>query len=309
MMETTLPFIGITLYPFGLFVALGALSGCLMLLWLSRKDKPLGDAAVLTMVLAFPLGLVLSRALYCASDINFRLVASFRNALDVSTGGFSLFGLLLGIFLSALLAARIMRVSKLRLMDLLPPAIMLFILFERIGEQFTSLGISRPLVTGLLDNTFLALNDTYGAYLKTWLLEAVAAAVLIPVLLRDLKRQNGAGSTLLLWMLLFGATQTVMESLRYDGHMRFSFIGLQQVLAFVLFAGAVIAACVRSMKTPHSKALPIITLVILALVFAGLIGLEFLIDRSQINKALLYILYAIMMAGPVFLAIRLRNRR
>ena len=36
MMKTTLPYIGITLYPFGLFVALGALSGCLMLLWLSR---------------------------------------------------------------------------------------------------------------------------------------------------------------------------------------------------------------------------------------------------------------------------------
>ena len=304
----SLQFIGLKVYPFGLLTALGALSACLMLLWLTRKDKRINDAAVLSMLLAVPLGLILSRALYCVSDINFRLVASFRNALRLSTGGFSMFGALLGIFLSLLLASSVLRTNRQRMMDLMSPAVMVFILFERLGEQFTMLGISRPLVTGLLNNTFLAFHDTYGVYLKTWLLEAIVAAVLVIVLLHSLGRQKKAGNTFLLWMLLFGSTQTIMESLRYDGHMRFSFIGLQQVLAFTLFAIAVIVCAVRVLKMHVPRALPITTLTALALVLGGVIGLEFLIDRSQINKALLYILYVTMMAIPVFLAIRLRNR-
>ena len=109
-------------------------------------------------------------------------------------------------------------------------------------------------------------------------------------------------------MLLFGASQTILESLRYDGHMRFSFIGLQQVLSAFLFGIAVIIFALRALKQNKGDKLAKSVLILLGVVVAGAIGIEFLIDRSQINKALLYGVYILWMALPVGLSLQLKKR-
>lgn len=299
-------FWGIQIYAYGLYLMAGTLlfAG---LIWILAKRDRVQDAALLGTAIGLPLALVFSRGLYCLADSNFYAVASLKNALSITSGGMSMFGALAGMLLGLALASWLTMSKLSSLLDAFAPSAMAFIALARLGERHTALGISRPLVTGLLNNTFLAYSDTYDAYLKTWLLEAIAAALLCLVLVLIRSKAKRKGDTFLLWMLLFGASQTILESLRYDGHMRFSFIGLQQVLSAFLFGIAIIVFSLRCMKQGGKGKLPVIALVLLGITVAAAIGLEFLIDRSAINKALLYLVYIVVMAVPAGLAIHMQK--
>lgn len=67
------------------------------------------------------------------------------------------------------ISARLGGLKKAEWLDVITPSLFLFIAVARLGEQYTSLGISRPLVTGVLDHTFLAVRDEFDAYLRTYL--------------------------------------------------------------------------------------------------------------------------------------------
>ncbi len=108
---------------------------------------------------------------------------------------------------------------------------MAFLIPARLGEGYTMLGLSRPLTLDALANSFLARQESYGKFLRTYLLEAAVALALLVVLVRALRQKKKDGHVFLLGCLLYGITQTLMESLRLDGHLRFSFVGLQQVLS------------------------------------------------------------------------------
>lgn len=295
-------FLGIILYWYGLYLMLGTLFGLAVFL-MAAKQRALYDRALVAAAWMLPLALIVSRLLYCLTDSNFGAIASFRNVFRLTTGGLSMFGAIFGMVLALRIAAPKQKEAFGKLLDCFAPALMWFIFFERLGERFTALGISRPLVTGLLDNTFLAFRDTYDVYLKTWLLEAAAALILFVVLYRALRAAHRDGDVFLLGMLLFGTTQILFESLRYDSHMRFSFTGLQQVLSAVVYGVAIILLSLKAKKARPDSKLPILAPALLAVAIPGALGIEFLIDRSSINKALLYALYALLLAAPARLAL------
>ncbi len=304
-----LSFLGLELYAYGLYVALGCALAGLLLWWLSRGEEGLKNAAALSCLLSPVLGLALARALYCLADINFQQVASFSNALTLTTGGFAMFGALLGAVLGALIAAKVARQPAVRWLDILTPALFLFIALARLGEGYTSLGISRPLITGVLDDTFLAYRDEYDAYLRTYYLEAVTALVLCLLTLRELRRSVlTQGSVALTGALTFGITQTLYESLRYDGHLRFSFVGLQQVLAVVLFSLTLIYLAIRLLRQKRDRRLAILSLILLPVILGAVLGIEFMIDRSQISKWLSYLAYVLVLLLPLGLGLGMIKR-
>ena len=135
-----------------------------------------------------------------------------------------------------------------RMLDLLSPALAAFLVPARLGEGFTTLGISRPLTTSWLTDSFLASRDAYDSYLRTYLLEAATALILAVFLIRMLRRNVKEGLVFSSFCLLYGVTQTLMESLRYDGHLRYGFIGVQQVLSAALFGVTLIALSVRALR-------------------------------------------------------------
>ncbi len=294
-------FLGIMIYRYGLYLMLGTLFALTVFLTTAGR-RAVYDKALAASAWMLPLALIFSRLLYCLTDSSFGAIASFRNVFRLTTGGLSMFGALLGMMLAIRIAAGRQKEAFSKLLDCFAPAVMWFIFFERLGERFTALGISRPLVTGLLDRTFLAFHDTYDVYLKTWLLEAAAALILFAVLYRLLRAAHRDGDVFLTGMLLFGATQILFESLRYDSHMRFGFTGLQQVLSAVLYGVAIIQMSLKAKKARPASILPAVTLVLLAVAVLGALGIEFLIDRSSIDKALLYALYALLLAVPASLA-------
>ena len=195
------------------------------------------------------------------------------------------------------------------LLDLLVPSLLLFIAFARMGEQYTELlGRSRPLVIEGLKSSFLAVSDGYDAYLKTYMLEAATALVLFFATLCVLRHPLPCGDTLLIGMLLLGCTQVLWESLRFDAHMRQSFISMQQILYAFMFAAPLLIYAARAGGHRRSKKPLIAAIILLVLLTAAIIVLEFMIDRSGINRLLLYLIYALLLCLPAVMALIFRKR-
>jgi prolipoprotein diacylglyceryltransferase len=216
-------------------------------------------------------------------------------------------GALTGACLGALLTAKILKVRIPKIMDLILPSLMVFIAIARLGEGYTFLGISRPLVDNAFNHTFLVKFDT-DFYLRTYLLESAAAAALFFALFRLNRKQHRDGDTALKGMLYFGVSQTLMESLRYDGHMRFEFIGAQQVFCVLLIAAVTMTASVRLLKQGGKKLFPWIAICGLPVLAGLLIGLEFMIDRSGISRYILYAAYGLVLACQGIVTSILINR-
>ena len=301
----SLPVFGTRIYAYGLTLMLGCWLAIILLWRLSSRQERLVRAAAFTSLFALPLGFALARVMYCLLDPVFRPILTLSNLLNVHTGGFAMYGALTGAVLAALIGARLGNAGKMRMLDLLSPALAVFLVPARLGEGFTTLGISRPLTTSWLTDSFLASRDTYDSYLRTYLLEAATALILAVFLTRMLRQNKKEGLVFSSFCLLYGITQTLMESLRYDGHLRYGFIGVQQVLSAALFGLTLIALAVRALRGKGGKRLPILALVALPLVLAALVGVEFLIDRSEQGKLFSYSLYLPLLALPAVMGMRL----
>ena len=305
----TFVILGQSVYIYGLFLSIACLLAGSLLLLKTRKTTPRQkNAAALTCLLSPMLGLFFARLVYVAAEVNFAPFLSFQNAVNLRLGGLSMYGALIGAVLGALISARLGGLKKAEWLDMITPSLFLFIAVARLGEQYTTLGISRPLVTGVLDKTFLAIRDDFDAYLRTYLLESMAAIILCATCFLYNKKQRRAGDVFLFGALLFGASQTLFESLRFDAHIRFSFIGLHQVLSAALFSGVMIFLAVRLIKQKSHQRLAVLSLSLILPVLGAIIGIEFMIDRSQVNKWLSYAIYAAVLLIPCCLGLSMLKR-
>ncbi len=300
---------GVSVYQFGLWVALGALLavGILVLLALHRK-APASEAA-LEAVLCLGLGLVMSRLFFGVMDATLGQVMPLWAMTRLNTGGYSLYGALAGACLGMWITARVTRGSTAVHLDALAPAFMIFTAFERFAEQYIEeFGLSRGLVTSLFAHPWIAVADDYDTwFLMTWRIECAIALILFVILLIDAFRKHRPGHTFFKMMLLFGGTQIIMESLRYDQHMTIrSFVRMEQVLSMVLLGTALIILAVRRLRSAGSnRALPIAALVSIPVVTGLAVAIEFMIDRTDISRILLYIVFIALVAVPVTLGFRL----
>ncbi len=305
----TFVILGQTVYIYGLFLSVACLlAGSLLLLKTRKTTSRQKNAAALTCLLSPMLGLFFARLVYVAAEVNFAPFLSFQNAVNLRLGGLSMYGALIGAVLGALISARLGGLKKAEWLDMITPSLFLFIAVARLGEQYTTLGISRPLVTGVLDHTFLAVRDEFDAYLRTYLLENAAAIILCAACFVYNKKQRRAGDVFLFGALLFGASQTLFESLRFDAHIRFSFIGLHQVLSAALFSGVMISLAVRLIKQKSHQGLAVLSLSLILPLLGAIIGIEFMIDRSQVNKWLSYAIYAAVLLIPCCLGLSMLKR-
>ena len=304
--SATLILLGKQAFAYGAMVMLGCWLALAVLFFLSRKDEILHRAAAITAILALPLGFVLARLAFALLDPNFAPLLTLKNLFKVSYGGYAFYGALAGALIAGLIGARSAGVKKSKALDLVALAVLAFLVPARLGEGFTALGVSRPLTTEFLINSFLARRDEYDAYLRTYLLEAVIAAVLLVILLKVDHKLVSEGQVFTLCCMRFGVSQTRRESLRYDGHLRYSFVGVQQVLSAALFSVTIIVLAIRLLKArPHSRLLPILALISVPVVLLAIVGVEFLIDRSELGKLFSYALYLAVLAIPVTLGILL----
>lgn len=300
-------FLGVEVYAFGLYVALGMALGLTVLALLIRREKWKAGCVPLIGVLTLGCGFLVSRLFYGLMDDALGRPLPPWAMLRFNTGGYSMVGAMLGACMGAILAARLQKLSTPRLLDLLAPALLLFAACERLGEGYIDeFGVSRTLTDTLLEGSFLTVKSGFGWRLTTYLLESFAALILALVLLRDLKPGRRKGDTFILFLVLYGACQILLESLRYDRHMTVkAFVKLEQVMAMLMLAAGVITLALRAWRTRRGLAIAALCSIAAA---TGLgVAIEFMIDRTQISHYVLYLCFLIVVAVPVWLALLLRK--
>lgn len=284
---------GVDVYAYGLFVAIGVLA-CLVYLAINGKKTLKTGTAPLMALCMVAGGFLLSRLMFVFLDGSMRNYVTLNGLLYIRGGGYSMYGALLGAVLAALTVGKVRGENLKKVLDLAVPGLLLFVLFARLGEKFTDIGISRPLlrVPDAL-KVFVTVGE-YDSYISTYLLESIAALMLyvMCICIKAKKRPDGTAANLT--MMVFAAVQTLLESLRFDQHMKFSFVGVQQVLSMVLLIAMVLFFAIRLAKKDYLIA----SIVYLVCLMGAVVALEFLIDRSGLSRTVLYSVYAVLLALP-----------
>ncbi len=294
-------------YTFGMVIALGTLlfSGCFAL---EMKKRKLLSGFPLCACFAVLCGFVLGRLFFCLLDQSFLADRPLSDILHPDYGGFSMIGALFGAAAGILAGCHLQKLPFKPAFDAAAPGMLLFVFGSRFGEWGSEeLGLSRPMRTEFLMGTFL---DSDG-YMKVYLLEILAALVLLLITLCVLRKRYTHGGVMLGGMMLFGGTQVILESLKHDGHMSFGFVGIQHVLSYLILVLALILLAVP-MWNSGKKKLARGTMLLVVPFAAACVLIEFLLDRTPVSRWLLYAAYVLLMlilCGMGFSMLRERERK
>ena len=297
---------GVRVYAFGLYVLLGTICSMITLGLLARSQQFRPGTAPLMALLAMVAGIIFSRLTFCLLNQELGQMTPVSFWPQLAGGGWSMFGLIGGVFLGGWIAARIMKERTARVLDVLSVSLLPVVIAERIAEnRIEDFDISRALDSELLAKSFLAVGEDEPC-LATYYVAAAAALVLFIILLIRISRRRKDGDTAIAFLLLFGAGAIVLESLRYDRFLSISFVGLQQILAAVMLAVGVVLAFVRGRK--RKPRLAIAALISVPLMIGIVLGLEFALDRTTWNKMLIYAAMILTVGAPALMGLQLLNK-
>lgn len=277
-----------TLYWYSIVLALSAAAGiCAFMACCSHVGiHPLWAAA--SALLAVALSLVFSRLIYwyCRPD-SFR---SFGEALsDPSSGKRALAGVFLGCSLGAAVLGR-WAGGLPRLLDCMSVAGCGAIFLGRLGNFFTSAARGQILTEMTwLPWAYPVMNATSGELeyrFATFLFQSIIAGGLFVALAilffsRRTKKFLSGGDLTLLFLMVHGASQVILDSTRYDSlYLRSNgFVSMVQILAAVALGVSIILAAVRAVKANGLKKWMVAAWIILAGLF-GLAGyMEYYVQR------------------------------
>ena len=245
----------LTIYPYGVALAVAALV-CLLIM-LAREKKELKPGTVSWFALTAPvLGVVFGRIGYFLVSIRWFLSRGAETFFQFTEGGYMLYGVMIGIVLAAFLTARITKQKTATVLDAAAAPFALFTALARGAEYFAGVGLG-DYIEEWFDPEFgrtMFPTENYGFFLRfpfgvtdeygdwrfaVFMLEAVAALVLAICLFRGTYRKSGTRA--LLFLGWYASLQTVLESLRLDLELRWGFVKVNQLL--VLPALAIVTVC------------------------------------------------------------------
>lgn len=298
---------GIRVYAFGLYVSIGTLFAVVVLGLAGKLLSLKKGTALLTACLSVLFGMLVSRITFCLLNQELGSMTPLPYWPQVNGGGWSLFGMIAGIYLAGWISAKLMKDRTDAVLDALSLSVLLVIAAERIGEsRIEDFDISRPLDSTFLAGSFLATGGDEPC-LATYYLAAIVASVLFIALAFIMCKKEREGNLTIRFLLLFGAASIITESLRYDRFLSVSFVGLQQVAAAIMLAIGVCLS-IKYASSPKSV-LAIAAVISLPLMVGAVIGLEFALDRTTWNKILIYVLMIISVSIPATLGLILMNQK
>lgn len=303
-----IPLFGTEVYAFGLYCAIGAACAITALVIICRYLKIRALSALLTGLLGLLLGAFFSRLLYCLLNFELGEMMPVSSWHQITTGGWTMGGMVGGVMLAAWAGSRITKEKPLRMLDAVSAALPLMIAAERLGEsRIEGFDVSRPFRDGFRFIGFLTVTDELESRVATFRLAAILAIILFLILIFLLARRDRRdGDILILFMMLCGAGAVVLESLRDDHHLEYSFVHFQQILAAVMWIWSVILAGRRAGR--GSIRLFVITIVCMLAAVGICIAIEFAFDRTVISHVLLYMIMIAALSVPIVLGLVLLSR-
>ncbi len=187
-------------------------------------------------------GLFFARLVYCMVRYEYM----FHNAMDgaylgllpffyIDQGGLSLPGLLLGVWGTLFVDAKVRRIPAGRQLDAATLPLAVFVTIARWGKILSGQGYGGVVETPWLCFFPFAIQDTYGDwFIAVFALEGLVALLILGRLLYLRRKPLAAGDLYLYFLIPLYAAQIFLESLHQDDYLRLEsngFIRINQVLA------------------------------------------------------------------------------
>ncbi len=283
---------GVPIYGYSIILCLSIIAGLSLTALSQRKRNLPKDTALRYGLWALPLAVAGARIFYCLVRLDYVLYEQdWTFIFSLWKGGFALYGALLGSYLAALLFSKAAKLKAADVLDCIAPGAALVIAGARFAEAFTTQGVGRLVEAESLQFFPFAVQNTYGDWvMPIFFYEGLAALLICLTVYKHLKRKNEkAGNTALLFLLLFGASQVLLESMREDDFLRWGFVKVSQLMSIglVLTVASIFGARVIAKK----KAAPLLTAAGFLTLAAGVgacVFIEFALDKSSIPNMYLY---------------------
>lgn len=252
------------IYWSAVVIVLGIAAWFCLSMALYRGDGGRGSAMWLVLALGTVLSVLFCRAIhwYC----NAEQYESFAAAMtDYSTGSYCLPGMLLGVLLAGLLAAKLRFAdSAAELFDALAPGAALGIALFRLSALFNSscrgsIAITPELLHRLPFTSEVAVSASTTEYrLATFFIQFILMLVLTAVLVAFfLRRRNEPkkwgkqrGYVAGLFLAVYSAMEIILDSTRYDSSVLRSngFVSVVQIVSAITIVVILVVYCRRSVK-------------------------------------------------------------
>ena len=236
---------------FTLYGALCALSMmallCIAFLVLKRKGAGY-DAFIRFAVLAIPFAFLGSRIAFCLSNLSYYLetISMPEMMLHVQDGGASMTGAMAGVILAAVIAAKWCRLPAGTMLDAAAFGMPVALIIERLAEPLCEMGWGKYYQS----TAFNFMYDLTQGMHPVFAYEAVIAGIiLIAMVMQFRKQEHIPGDAMGFFLVLYGCAQTVLDSLRNDGHMKvIHFVRVNQVAAIAMATIVLILWSIRCFK-------------------------------------------------------------
>ena len=238
-----LEFGGFSIYWYGLFAAAAVLLSALLFSCL-RKVQGSDFFSGLTIALScMPAALVCGRIFYCwFAKASF--TGGIADILDLSKGGYALYGVLLGVLLVLMGYSRVWKLPFMELLDAAVPAIALAVAIGRFASILSGDDIGFEISKNDPGLFFAIWSEADGAWIL-WVgffeglfavLTLLAASAVF--VMRYILGTAGirSGNTVLAFMSVYGLSQTMLESMRNDSlfMVTLGFVRISQIISILL---------------------------------------------------------------------------
>lgn len=287
--------LGLPVYAYALFLALGCALGLLMALRRARRTGFAPGAVLTFALLAVPLAVCMGRLVFCACRFVDVLDYGFGYIFRLTDGGFSLIGVTLGLALAAFITGKISKLPVLALTDCVLPGLLMALAVARFAEGSTTNGTGPEVSVAALSFFPLAVEGLYGdARYAVFMGEGLTALVAaLWTQAQGVSRVDGGEKPPMGWvtgigLVIVSAAQIVWESARRDEVLKNGFVRYAQIFAGIVLFIVLVAAFMRlRVKVVFACAATAIFLILLGICAF----IEFLIDGKVIQDIPLWACY------------------